>query len=166
MLWNLLCAPATATCTENLTPSLLCCVGEIVPQGICTRYGLAVGYYASWLVRILMVIAWPVAYPLGKILDAVLGHSAPALPRGQLQQFVSLHGEDEGFARYASCDCLIHRIHHVGPVFRPNSTDWTRASSCIVIAILAQNNQQKHMKRGARLCKSAFHAAPNASLGL
>lgn len=72
--------------------------GEIVPQGICTRYGLAVGYYASWLLRVLMVITFPVAYPLGKILDYILGHSAPALPRGQLQQFVSLHGENEGFA--------------------------------------------------------------------
>lgn len=74
-----------------------------MPQGICTRYGLAVGYYASWLLRPLMVIAFPIAYPLGKILDAVLGHSAPALPRGQLQQFVTLHGEDEGFARFAAC---------------------------------------------------------------
>lgn len=76
--------------------------GEIVPQGICTQYGLAVGYYASSLLRVLMIIAFPIAWPLGKILDAVLGHSAPALPRGQLQQFVSLHGEDEGFARSAT----------------------------------------------------------------
>jgi metal transporter CNNM len=70
-----------------------------VPQGICTRYGLAVGYYASWLVRILMIAAWPVAWPLGKVLDVVLGHSPTALPRGQLVQYMTLHGEDEGYAR-------------------------------------------------------------------
>lgn len=69
-----------------------------MPQSICTRYGLAVGYYASWLLRVLMVISFPIAWPLGKLLDIILGHSAATLPRGQLQQYVTLHGEDEGFA--------------------------------------------------------------------
>ena len=69
-----------------------------MPQSICTRYGLAVGYYASWLLRFLMVISFPIAWPLGKLLDVILGHSAATLPRGQLQQYVALHGEDEGFA--------------------------------------------------------------------
>lgn len=58
-----------------------------------------------------MFIAWPIAYPLGKILDAVLGHNAPALPRGQLQQFVTLHGEGEGFARYVSCHCIVQWLN-------------------------------------------------------
>jgi metal transporter CNNM len=50
------------------------------------------------LVRLLMFIAAPVAWPLGRVLDYVLGHSDAALPRGQLQQYVALHAEDEGFA--------------------------------------------------------------------
>lgn len=69
-----------------------------MPQSVCTRYGLAVGYYSSWLVRVLMIVACPVAWPLGKLLDYVLGHGEHALPRSQLQHYVALHSEDEGFA--------------------------------------------------------------------
>jgi hypothetical protein len=61
-----------------------------------------------------MVIAFPIAYPLGKILDFVLGHTETALPREQLQQFVSLHGEGEGFARYES----FRGFPHGGPKTR------------------------------------------------
>lgn len=69
-----------------------------MPQSICTRYGLAVGYYTSWLVRVLMVISYPIAWPLGRLLDKILGHGDATLPRGQLQHYVTLHGEAEGFA--------------------------------------------------------------------
>ena len=70
-----------------------------MPQSICTRYGLAVGYYTAWLVRVLMVLSYPVAWPLGRLLDRVLGHGDAALPRGQLRHFVHLHGEAEGFVQ-------------------------------------------------------------------
>ena len=69
-----------------------------MPQSICTHYGLAVGYYASGLLRVLMALSSPIAWPLSRLLDVILGHSTATLPRSQLQQFVALHGEDEGFA--------------------------------------------------------------------
>jgi len=31
--------------------------GEIIPQAICSRYGLAIGGNLSWLVRILMFLS-------------------------------------------------------------------------------------------------------------
>jgi hypothetical protein len=37
------------------------------------RYGLEVGAYSSWLVRALMLLAAPVAWPMGKLLDLMLG---------------------------------------------------------------------------------------------
>ncbi|XVF28932.1 hypothetical protein REPUB_Repub15cG0075400 [Reevesia pubescens] len=40
--------------------------GEVIPQAICTRYGLAVGANFAGLVRILMIICYPIAYPIGK----------------------------------------------------------------------------------------------------
>ncbi|KAA6358851.1 MAG: putative metal transporter CNNM2 [Streblomastix strix] len=47
--------------------------GEIIPQAICSRYALQVGS-ALWLfVYIIMIILSPVAYPLGMLLDCILG---------------------------------------------------------------------------------------------
>lgn len=40
---------------------------QVIPQAICTRYGLAVGANFVWLVRILMVVCYPIAYPIGKV---------------------------------------------------------------------------------------------------
>ena len=45
-----------------------------MPQAVCSRYGLAVGAYSACFVRLLIIICWPVAFPISKILDAVLGH--------------------------------------------------------------------------------------------
>ncbi|KAM7527159.1 hypothetical protein LguiB_030569 [Lonicera macranthoides] len=70
--------------------------GEIIPQAICTRYGLAVGSNFVWLVRILMVICYPIAYPIGKVLDAVLGHNDALFRRAQLKALVSIHSQEAG----------------------------------------------------------------------
>ncbi|KAI3469508.1 hypothetical protein Pfo_026171 [Paulownia fortunei] len=70
--------------------------GEVIPQAICTRYGLAVGANFVWLVRILMVISYPISYPIGKILDCVLGHNEALFRRAQLKALVSIHGQEAG----------------------------------------------------------------------
>ncbi|XP_050219291.1 DUF21 domain-containing protein At4g14240 [Mercurialis annua] len=70
--------------------------GEVIPQAICTRYGLAVGANLVWLVRILMIICYPIAYPIGKILDWVLGHNDALFRRAQLKALVSIHGQEAG----------------------------------------------------------------------
>lgn len=40
---------------------------QVIPQATCSRYGLAVGANFVWLVRILMIICYPIAYPIGKV---------------------------------------------------------------------------------------------------
>eukprot|EP00879_Flechtneria_rotunda_P029183 GHRR01031463.1.p1 GENE.GHRR01031463.1~~GHRR01031463.1.p1 ORF type:complete len:339 (+),score=75.40 GHRR01031463.1:449-1465(+) len=71
--------------------------GEILPQAVCSRYGLAIGYYCTWLVRTLMVLTSPISYPIGKLLDFLLGSEHRALfRRGQLKALVDIHGADEG----------------------------------------------------------------------
>ncbi|XP_044499826.1 DUF21 domain-containing protein At4g14240-like [Mangifera indica] len=70
--------------------------GQVIPQAICTRYGLAVGANFVWLVRILMVICYPISYPIGKILDFVLGHNEALFRRAQLKALVSIHSQEAG----------------------------------------------------------------------
>ncbi|CAA0807071.1 DUF21 domain-containing protein [Striga hermonthica] len=70
--------------------------GEVIPQAICTRYGLAVGANFIWLVRILMVVCYPISYPIGKILDCVLGHNEVLFRRAQLKALVSIHSQEAG----------------------------------------------------------------------
>ncbi|TYH56971.1 hypothetical protein ES332_D08G057900v1 [Gossypium tomentosum] len=49
-----------------LSVTFVLAFGEIIPQAICSRYGLSVGASFMWLVRILMIICYPIAYPVGK----------------------------------------------------------------------------------------------------
>ncbi|CBI26178.3 unnamed protein product, partial [Vitis vinifera] len=79
-----------------LSVTFVLAFGEVIPQAICSRYGLSVGANFVWLVRILMIICYPIAYPIGKILDWVLGHNEALFRRAQLKALVSIHGQEAG----------------------------------------------------------------------
>ncbi|XP_042045242.1 DUF21 domain-containing protein At4g14240-like [Salvia splendens] len=79
-----------------LSVTFVLAFGEIIPQAACSRYGLAVGANCVWLVRILMIICYPIAYPIGKILDFVLGHQDALFRRPQLKALVSIHSQEAG----------------------------------------------------------------------
>ncbi|KAL3691066.1 hypothetical protein R1sor_004717 [Riccia sorocarpa] len=80
-----------------LSVTLILLFGEILPQAVCSRHGLAVGAAMAPLVRVLIIIMFPVAYPLSKLLDCVLGKKHSILfGRAELRTLVEMHGYAAG----------------------------------------------------------------------
>eukprot|EP00887_Chlorella_sp_A99_P002918 scaffold6.g2918.t1 len=69
--------------------------GEIIPQAVCKRYGLTIGAYLAWLVRLLMLITGIITWPIGKILDWMLGEESALYRRHELKAMVTLHAEPQ-----------------------------------------------------------------------
>ncbi|XP_061355781.1 DUF21 domain-containing protein At5g52790-like [Gastrolobium bilobum] len=70
---------------------------EILPQAVGSRYGLTLGAKMAPLVRLLLLIFFPITYPASKVLDWTLGkeHSV-LLRRSELKTFVNLHANEAG----------------------------------------------------------------------
>ncbi|XP_019195589.1 PREDICTED: DUF21 domain-containing protein At2g14520-like isoform X2 [Ipomoea nil] len=78
---------------------------EIIPQSVCSRYGLAIGAAVAPAVRVLMWFWFPVAYPISKLLDCILGHQHKSLfRRAELKTLVDLHGNEAGKGGELSID--------------------------------------------------------------
>ncbi|XP_042894838.1 unextended protein-like [Parasteatoda tepidariorum] len=76
--------------------------GEIIPQAICSRHGLAIGAKTLWVTKVFMVLTFPLSFPISKILDCVLGEEIRNVyNRKRLMEFIrvtkdfnDLHNEE------------------------------------------------------------------------
>lgn len=56
-----------------MSTSIITILGEIIPQAICTRHGLVVGYYLYPLVCLTEIVLYIVVKPIAMVLDFFLG---------------------------------------------------------------------------------------------
>ncbi len=84
-------------------------VGEIIPQAVFTRYALFVAARLSPLLRLYQIILWPVARPVGKLLDILVGHEViPWFQEDELKDVLQQH------ARKATTE--ISRLEAIGAI--------------------------------------------------
>ncbi|KAF3658891.1 hypothetical protein FXO38_12943 [Capsicum annuum] len=78
---------------DKLIPSWVAIL--IIPQSICTHYGLTVGATVAPIVQLLLWLFFLIAYPISKVLDWMLGKGhAALLRRAELKTFVDFHGNE------------------------------------------------------------------------
>ncbi|KAL9698180.1 hypothetical protein quinque_001621 [Culex quinquefasciatus] len=82
LLGNVLVNSTFTILLDSLTSGLVAVIcstiaivifGEITPQAICSRHGLAVGAKTIMITKAVMLITFPLSYPTSKVLDVLLG---------------------------------------------------------------------------------------------
>ncbi|XP_053406690.1 metal transporter CNNM4-like [Mercenaria mercenaria] len=63
--------------------------GEIIPQAICSRHGLAVGARTRFVTYFFMVLTFPLSFPISLLLDKILGEEiGQVYNREKLQELI------------------------------------------------------------------------------
>ncbi|GAA5984132.1 hypothetical protein JCM10908_006062 [Rhodotorula pacifica] len=70
---------------------------EIIPQTVCSRFGLQIGAAMVPFVRVIIYIFFVVAWPVAKLLEFLLGaHEGIVYRRAELKELVAMHASAAG----------------------------------------------------------------------
>jgi len=74
--------------------TLVLLFGEIIPQALILRFGLAVGANLAWFCRVLIFVTFFISWPISKLLDYCLGREhITRYKHNELKELVSMHSE-------------------------------------------------------------------------
>lgn len=107
ILWNMVVNESLPVVTDGVIGGALYAViistvlvvtfAEIIPQSICSRYGLRIGAAMAPFVRVLIWLSFPVAWPIAKLLETILGrHTGVLYRRAELCELIALHAAEVG----------------------------------------------------------------------
>jgi len=75
-----------------LSTSFIVIFGEIIPQAACSRYALYIGSKVICIVQVLILMIYPLSWPIAKILDWVLGDELGLVyTNRELRNLVEVH---------------------------------------------------------------------------
>ncbi|PWN38137.1 DUF21-domain-containing protein, partial [Meira miltonrushii] len=80
-----------------ISTALIVIFSELIPQSTCSRYGLQIGAVMAFPTRIIILIFYPIAWPVSRILHWVLGpHHGIVYRRAELKELVTMHAASGG----------------------------------------------------------------------
>ena len=98
LLGNVLVNNSLTILLDNVTNGLIAvigatafivCFGEIIPQAVCSRHGLAVGAKTRFITYMFMVLTFPLSFPISLLLDKILGEEiGQVYNREKLQELI------------------------------------------------------------------------------
>lgn len=101
---------ATTVLIEGITNSwiailvatiLITIFGGIVPQVVCHRYSLLVGAKTYILAYIIMIITFPLAYPISKLMDVIIGDDVGQVhSRKYLMSYIEMTKKENSLGKY------------------------------------------------------------------
>ena len=97
--------------------------GEILPQALCARYALEIGSRAIPIVKVVLVLFFPVAGPLAFLLDKMLGNElATTYSSSEMRKLLQIHVAEGRFDQEtaeAMTGALKYKEIKVGEVMTP-----------------------------------------------
>ncbi len=76
--------------------ALIVIFGEILPQAIFYRHALSIGYYFVPVVKFFQFIFFPIAYPVGKVLDYFLGEEEETIwSKSEIKEIIKNHEDSD-----------------------------------------------------------------------
>ncbi len=75
-----------------VSTALIVIFGEIIPQAIFYRHAMAAGYYFIPIVKIFSFLLFPIAWPISKVLDKVLGKEDETIwSKKEIKEIIKVH---------------------------------------------------------------------------
>ncbi|EER10605.1 Magnesium and cobalt efflux protein corC, putative [Perkinsus marinus ATCC 50983] len=79
-----------------ISTAVILLFGEILPQALCSRYSLKIGGFAVPVVRVCIVLLYPIAKPIALALDCILGRDVGTIhSRSELLKLLAIHVDEK-----------------------------------------------------------------------